>query len=206
MLVPQNKKQIATGPLLDRLRTQDFAGLLSSRASRVLGQISRYRVADILLPGLLVGFLRILCDGLCTAQRLHTEEHDHTCRIGCPNEPASLSHCNECPRLSNFFVSFWRHATILPQREIIYYTTWSLVSSCKAFNMELWYWVSLTPLFLPIISIAKVPRILEILVVHERKDSLHDGHHSCLCPRVSGNVACTTLSLKSMSHIQENSL
>ena len=28
------------------------------------------------------------------------------------------------------------------QREIIYNTTWSLVCSCKAFNLELWYWVS----------------------------------------------------------------
>ena len=48
--VPQNKKQnIATGLLLDKLHRQDFAGPLSSRASRVLGPISRYRVADILL-------------------------------------------------------------------------------------------------------------------------------------------------------------
>ena len=91
--VPQNKKQkIATGLLLDKLRKQDFAGPLSGRASRVLGPISRHRVADIVphmksvsrasRPGLLVGFLRILCNGLCTAQRFHTDEHDHTCRIG----------------------------------------------------------------------------------------------------------------------------
>ena len=49
-------------------------------------------------PGLLVDFLRILCIGLCTAQGFHTEEHDHTCRIGCPNELESLTHYNECPR------------------------------------------------------------------------------------------------------------
>ena len=125
--VPQNKKQkVATGLLLDKLHKQDFAGPLSSRASRVLGPISLHRVADI-LPlmksvsrasrfGLLVGFLRILCNGLCTAQRFRTEEHDHTCRIGCPNEPDSLTHYNECPRLYNIFTSFWRHATVLPQR------------------------------------------------------------------------------------------
>ena len=58
-------------------------------------------------PGLLVGFLRILCNGLCTAQRFHTEEHEHTCRVGGPNE---------CPRLYKIFTSFWRHATALPQR------------------------------------------------------------------------------------------
>ena len=86
--VPQNKKQkVATGLLLDKLHEQDFAGPLSSRASRVLGPMSRHRVADILLhvrsvsrasrPGLLVGFPCILCNGLCTARRVHTEEHDH---------------------------------------------------------------------------------------------------------------------------------
>ena len=77
--VPQNKKhKVATNLFLDKMRTQDFAGPLSSRASRVLGPISRHRIADILhhmkrvscasRPGLLVGFLRILCNGLlyCT--------------------------------------------------------------------------------------------------------------------------------------------
>ena len=39
---------VATGPLLDKLHEQDFAGPLSSRASRVLLPISRYRVAGIL--------------------------------------------------------------------------------------------------------------------------------------------------------------
>ena len=60
---PQSKKQkVATGLLRDKLYV---------RASKVLGPISRYRVADILLhmklvsgasrPGLTVGVLRILC-------------------------------------------------------------------------------------------------------------------------------------------------
>ena len=123
--VPQNKKQkVATGLLLEELHKQDFAEPLSSRASRVLGPINRHRVADTLLhmksvlrasrPGSLVGFLRILCNGLCTAQRFHSEEHDHTC-------PHCLTHYNECPRLYNIFIPFWRHATILPQR--IFYMT-----------------------------------------------------------------------------------
>ena len=73
------KQKAATGLLLDKLHKQDFAGPLACRASKVLGPISRHRVADILphmrivsrasRPGLLVGFLRILCDGLHTAQR-----------------------------------------------------------------------------------------------------------------------------------------
>ena len=28
----------------------------------------------------------------------------------------TLTHYNECPRLYNMYISFWRHATILPQR------------------------------------------------------------------------------------------
>ena len=47
-------------------------------------------------PGLTVGFLRILCNGLCTVQRFHTEGEEQTCRFGCPDEPDSPSHYNEC--------------------------------------------------------------------------------------------------------------
>ena len=125
----KNKQKVATGLLLDKLHKQDFVGPLSSRASRVLGPISRYRVADILphmnlvsrasRPGLIVGFLRILCNELCTAQRFHTEENDHTCCVGCPNEPDSLTDYIEGPRLYNIFTSFWRHATVF-HRETIF--------------------------------------------------------------------------------------
>ena len=93
----QNKKQkVPTGLLRHKLHEQDFAGPISLRASEVLGPISRYQVADILphmklvsrasRPGLTVGVLRILCNGLCTSQRFH----EHTCRVGCPSEPGSL--------------------------------------------------------------------------------------------------------------------
>ena len=45
----QDKKQkVATGLLRDDLHKQDFAGPTSSRASKILGPNSRYRVADIL--------------------------------------------------------------------------------------------------------------------------------------------------------------
>ena len=99
---PQNMKQkVATGLLRDKLYEQDFAVPISVRASKVLGPTSRHRVADILLQmklvsrasrlGLIVGVFRILCNGLCTAHRIHTEEHDHARRVGCPGEPDSLS-------------------------------------------------------------------------------------------------------------------
>ena len=122
--VPQNRLPLVLLP--DTLHKQDFAGPLACRASRVLGQISRQGVADILphmklvsrasRPGLLVGFFRILCNVLCTARRVHTAEHDHTCRIGCPDEIDSLTPYNECLRLFNIVVPFWRRDTILPQR------------------------------------------------------------------------------------------
>ena len=62
------------------------------------------------------GFLRILCNGLCTAQRFHTEGEEQTCRLGCPNEPDSLPHYNECPLLYNLFAPIWVHASALPRR------------------------------------------------------------------------------------------
>ena len=137
-----NKQKVATGLLLDKLHKLGSAGLRSSRASRALGPISRYRAAGARFcwayfpssvielrtsclmkivsrasrPELTVGVIRILCNGLCTAQRFHTEEHDDTCRVGCPNEPDSLSDYNECLRLYDRFTSCWRHATVFPRR------------------------------------------------------------------------------------------
>ena len=66
------KQKVATGLLPNKLNKQDF--VLSLPVPRVLGPISRHRVAGILphmrasRPGLLVGFLRIRCNGLSTAQ------------------------------------------------------------------------------------------------------------------------------------------
>ena len=91
-----------------------------------LGPISRFRIAEILprmklasrasRPGLTVGLKRILCNGLWTALRFHAEGEEQMCRIGCPDEPDSLLHYNECPSLSNMFASVWRQATVLLRR------------------------------------------------------------------------------------------
>ena len=120
------KQKTATGLLRDCLYSQDFAGPISARASKILGPISRYRVADILLhmklasnasrPGLAVGMLRVLCNGMCTAQRIHSDEQEHTCHVGCPDRPDSLSHCDECPRLYDLLSSLWRQADLQPRR------------------------------------------------------------------------------------------
>ena len=72
--VQQDKKQKAATRLLrDKLHTQDFAGPTSLPAAKVLGPISRYRIADILphmklasrasRPGLTVGFCASFATG-----------------------------------------------------------------------------------------------------------------------------------------------
>ena len=38
----RKRRKVATGPPLDEVHEQDFAGPLSRRASKVLGPISRY--------------------------------------------------------------------------------------------------------------------------------------------------------------------
>ena len=40
--------------------------------------------------GITVRCLRILCNGLCTVRRFHSEGDEQTCRDGCPHEPESL--------------------------------------------------------------------------------------------------------------------
>ena len=130
--LPQTKKhKVAIGPLLDKLHNFDFAGPLSSRASTVLGPVSRCRVVDILPRmklvsrasriGSLLGFFRVLCHGLCIAQRDLTLKNmiAHAVLDAQMNLTLSLTHCNECTQLFNIFVSFWRHAAILPQKSFI---------------------------------------------------------------------------------------
>ena len=42
-------------------------------------------------PGFAVGMLRVLCNGMRTAQRFRNDEQAHTCHTGCPDRPDSLS-------------------------------------------------------------------------------------------------------------------
>ena len=71
-----------------------------ANSTNLSGQVSRFRIAQILpqmklasrasRPGLTVGLLRILCNGLCTAQRFDAEGEEQMCGVGCPDEPALL--------------------------------------------------------------------------------------------------------------------
>ena len=120
------KQKAATALLRDEIRKQDFAKPVASHVSKIFGPVSRFRIAQILpqmchasrasRSGLTVGLFRILCNGLCAAQRFHVEGEEQMCGVGCPDEPDSLSHYNECPLLHNFVASVWRQATVLARR------------------------------------------------------------------------------------------
>ena len=131
-------------------------------------------------------------------QRFHTEEHDHTCRVGCPNEPDSLTHYNECPRLYNIFVSFWRHATILPQRNRSLH---DLIT--RVFIQSRQY------------GIVVLGFLDAFVYAHKhRQDSENPGNFSdcmkgrirCLRPRISGNVSCSTHTLVSRTQTLSQTL
>ena len=53
---------------------------------------------------------------MCTAQRFHMDSEEQRCRVGCPHEPDSLSHYNECPLLHTFVVAAWIYAAVRPRR------------------------------------------------------------------------------------------
>ena len=99
----RTNKRLPQPLLRDKIHEHDFAGPISLRASRILGPIRRSRIAEIphhlnlassaSRPGLTFGFLqRILSNGLCTARRFHGDGEEQTCRVGCPDEPDSLSY------------------------------------------------------------------------------------------------------------------
>ena len=104
---PSDKKQkAATALLRDTIQKRDFAVPIASRASNILGPISKHLMAPITpmicnaarasRPGLAVG-IRVLCNAMCTAQRFHMDDEKQKCRMGCPDELVSVSHYNECP-------------------------------------------------------------------------------------------------------------
>ena len=76
------------------------------------------------IPGVAFGILRVLCNGICTAQRFHMDGEERRRRVGCHDESDSLSHDNECPPLYNITAA-WRNAPILLE-EVIFFTTSSL--------------------------------------------------------------------------------
>ena len=156
---------------------------LSGNITRVLGPISRHRIAHILThvnrvsrasrPGLLVGFLRILCNGLCIAQRFHTGKRSYL--------PCWMSRCTSFPFLTTMSVpncttSFWRHASMAPQRHCLQH---DLIS--RVFLRRFQY------------GIVVLGFLDAFVYAHHkhRRDSTNAGNFDCLSGRVRFMTAIT---------------
>ena len=76
---PSDKKQKGATAFLRRtIQIREFAGPIAARASKILGPVNRHLMAQLVpmmrdaaraSPGLAVGILRVLCNGMCMAQR-----------------------------------------------------------------------------------------------------------------------------------------
>ena len=130
LLAIRNKKA-ATALLRDAIEIRDFSVPIAAPVSKILGPISRHLMAQILTmicdaarasrPGIAVGILRVLCNGMCTAQRFHVDDEEQKCRVGCPGGPDSLSHYYECPLLYNFVIAAWRNAAVRPRIDHLFH-------------------------------------------------------------------------------------
>ena len=75
------------------------------------GPVSRCRIAQV-LPQMCHPSRapRILCNGLCAAQRFHVEGEEQLCRVG--SDSLTLQRMSSAVQL---FASVWRQATVLPR-------------------------------------------------------------------------------------------
>ena len=130
LILPTTRCRRLPQPFLcDTIQKRDFALPTAQRTAKVLGPISRHHVAQILpmirkaaratRPGLAVGILRLLCNGMCATKRLHVVNDDQTCSVGCNDEPDCLSHCNKCPLLFDISATIWRNAGIHTRRDLL---------------------------------------------------------------------------------------
>ena len=82
----------------------------SPRSDSAIGFVNQHRVlslmeglcrtADTFNAGIIVGALRIVCNGLCTASRFHTAEENLGCLLGCHEGLRYIRHYNRCPTFS----------------------------------------------------------------------------------------------------------
>ena len=87
-----------------------IAQAVCSRSNRVLCHLlmkGLCRAANSCKLGLIVGALRVACNGLCTAVRFHTVEENRACVLGCPEGLECLQHCNRCTTLFDHLRSLW---------------------------------------------------------------------------------------------------
>ena len=103
-------KKPATTLLCEVEQQRDFLPPIARRATKVLGPVSKHRIAQVLpvircasrstRPGSAVGIFRVMCDGLCTSRRFHVDDDDDGCTLGCREQADCLRHYNQCPRLA----------------------------------------------------------------------------------------------------------
>ena len=65
------------------------------------------RTANSCKPGLVVGALRIACNGLCTDAMFRTAADNLGCRLACLEELDCLRHYDCCPILFDHLSSLW---------------------------------------------------------------------------------------------------
>ena len=88
----------------------EIASAICFRSNCALGFVLQYRVqylvkclcltANSCKTGLLVGALRIACNGLCTAARFHSADDIPGCLLGCSEGLDCSRHYNQCPTCS----------------------------------------------------------------------------------------------------------
>ena len=155
-------QKAALNLLSNTFQKRDFAQPISIRASRVLGPISRHHVAQIIpvvrtaagasRPGLAVGLLRVLCNGMCATKRFHIDNEEHSCRMGCPNGPNASPITTDVPSSPTFSA---RCGGTLSSTfvKVIYYRVSSLRYCTEAYSTGSRSWVLLMFLCTPTIII-----------------------------------------------------
>ena len=99
----------------------DIATVICSRSFCALGFVNQHRVLSLMKglcraansckAGLVVGALRIACNGLRTVARFHTAEENPGSLLGCHEGLDCLRHYNRCPTLLDHIRSLWPGAS-----------------------------------------------------------------------------------------------
>ena len=183
--VSRDKEQKAvTSPLRDELHLKDLAGPFSSRASKVLGLISRCRIAGILLHmkfassrasrhGFTVCFLRIFPRILYGTKISHWRCGTNVNAWMNPTLYRITTNDLSCTKLfSSILGSGYGVSTDKPSSP--WFDHPSVLSKS---NMESWWWVSVTHLCMLIFSTVQASRIRECWWMHDRVHPIHDVYH-----------------------------
>ena len=174
-----------------RSKIRDFAAPIAARASKIFGPISLHLIAQILpmmcnaarasRPGLAVGVLRCLCNGMCAAQRLHMDGVEQRCRARCQ----ALSHIAMNALFSTTSSPLLGDMLQFGLGEAICFTTSSLKSFQEASNMGSLLWVLLTFLSTPTTTTAEIWIIQGTSeIARKRKNPVYDCYHSNIRPCV----------------------